>query len=1210
MSATGDGGPGGAQRRLIERLRRGMTDRGMKQADLAREAGLSKASVSNILSARAVPTLDTLERLVAAMGIPEQAARELHRLRERAEVRTHRLDSYLTAALGTARNHPYAGVLPGDAPPLTDVYWNQRVHRLGPGDRSGGATRAAVDLPADDLPADDVLAAGETCVVVAGPGGGKSSLLRIWLGRLAERWLAGTGHDAVPVLVPAAALARTPLADALAAVANRELEGLVEALPPAFFSTPPRPSVRWLVLVDGLDEIADPDIRKGVLRNLAAVAGGAYADLYRFVVATRPPPDDKGLDVLGADVPRFGLRPFTVDDLPLVVGGWFRHLRVPDPDLATQRFMRDLSRTRLFELAHVPLMTAMLCRLHAAAPDQPLPDSRGQTYRQFVTLLRKQQYAAGLPYAPAALCAGLERYGTTASGRAENVLDHLEDLISYVAAQRLAGDTRPALSILAPLPEIQVPARVPEDDWQAFLHNALCRSGLLMPYADDLVFLHQTLLEFLAARHIMRDRKTGTRAIRKMFDQSDIYHPLSELAGGVPGVQEIWGRRYWFEPVEAPSYVGFLLDAAQDSGFTLRPSPIRRLADRGGLSGCQYIAALARLGTFLSPEVRDTAARSLHDLFHDPTVNRPSYRVSAAEALAELGDPRGIGLLRDLALDSTVLGSARSAAARLLAGREFPGIAEIFESISSDVDLIEDFPSRSFRLDSAKALMEFDTARVPDLLHELILDPRSRRSQVVNAAQELAGLDRSRAIAALHTRALQANDTSGSRLAVAETSLELGDGTAADQFRSLALDAAIDGSARVEAASALERLGDPLAADLLHSLALDAGCAAYARMQAVEALARLDDSRTPDVFHVLAVDSSMCGFSRVAAAEALMGLDDPRGASLLRCLARDTTVSATLRVRAATRLADTDNSSAADLLHLLALARDTKVGIEASKALIELGDSRGSDHLNGMALDAALDSNSRMRAAETLARLGDPHAAGVCRTLALDATFPSSERVRAADALVKMEDARAPDLLHTLALDPTLSFPARPAETLARLGDPRAAGVFRTLALDAAVDSSNRVRAADALVKMEDTQAADILHTLALDLATETDTSSLADAMKTLAKNGDPRGADLLHVLALDTARRKEGAAKMIVMEEFTVDESALAIHDHMQAVKCLAELGDARAAEHYHTMAMDTTIDASYRTQAAEALDALDDPRAPDILDALSEEPTSDRGR
>ncbi|WP_030343133.1 hypothetical protein [Streptomyces sp. NRRL S-1022] len=129
-----------------------------------------------------------------------------------ADSRTQRLDHYLAAAEGAVRDHPYAGVLPGDVPPLATVYVRQLVRREVSG--SGGA--AGAQAPAGLRPAGELLAQTDTCVVVAGPTGGGSSLLRTYLADIVAGWRAGKAGPVLAVLVPASALLGAPLADALA----------------------------------------------------------------------------------------------------------------------------------------------------------------------------------------------------------------------------------------------------------------------------------------------------------------------------------------------------------------------------------------------------------------------------------------------------------------------------------------------------------------------------------------------------------------------------------------------------------------------------------------------------------------------------------------------------------------------------------------------------------------------------------------------------------------------------------------------------------------------------------------------------------------------------------------------------------------------------------------------------------------------------------
>ena len=657
---------------------------------------------------------------------------------EHASPAARHLADYLTAAHRAATEHPYAGVLPGTAPPLAAVYLRQQIRRPDHDAADGGHQARAAVTEAGATAADDVLADPPTCVVVAGPGGGKSSLLRIRMAEGAARFLDGSGGAALPVLVPAVALtAELPLRHALAEAVTAGLtaHGLSDAIRPELFATAPQPGTRWLVLIDGLDEVTDPAARHRVLTKIVSISGGDDKDLYRFVIATRPLPDST-LDALGAGVPRYDLQPFGDDDLPRVAGGWFRAAGLPDPDDAAERFVLALDSSRLAALARVPLMAAMLCQLHAAAPDQPLPAGRGGIYDRFTALLHKRQHTGDASGSPSHLLAGVERYGPAAGAQAEIALDHLQDITGHLAAERQqAGNTRPAVDIVLSHPHAKRPDRVPADDWIAFLSAALRGSGQLTAQAGDLVFLHQTLQEHLAARHLMSNRRTGAEALRRVFDQSSRYGP-SDRGLGIP--PRVWGSRYWETPREDPSYVGFLLDAAHHSGLTAGPRYLRRLA-RSGVAGCDFIIELAGLGTALPDETLHSTANRLYRLALN-TSWEGDDRVGAAGSLAELGDPRAADLLYGLAQNTTLESDDRVQAAGLLAEYGDPRAAGPLYALAHDTTL-----NWGYRVDAAETLVMLGDPRAADLLYALAHDTTLDRRYRVQAAETLVELGDPRA---------------------------------------------------------------------------------------------------------------------------------------------------------------------------------------------------------------------------------------------------------------------------------------------------------------------------------------------------------------------------------------------------------------------------------------------------------------------------------
>ncbi|MFE7647486.1 helix-turn-helix domain-containing protein [Streptomyces phaeoluteigriseus] len=989
----GKAGHRGAHTTLVAELRKAMAGhpRIAKQGDLARAARVSPATVSNVFTMAKVPSGETLDSLARALGITGQALAGLHQLRDRADQRTRRLNDYLVAAQHAAGDHPYPGVLPGMTPPLTAVYLSQQA-RAGSGESE---TDHSLRGPANgSLSAEDVLAGTQTCVVLAGPGGGKSSLLRTYLATEVERWIHGRGEQAVPVLVHASALADRPLTQALSEATSTSLasHGLLDQLPPSFFATAPQPDVCWLVLIDGLDEVTDPATRQRILGTVAAIATGEHAGLYRFVVATRPLPLEE-LGVLGSGIPHYHLQPFTPSDVEHAALSWFRELQVPDPGSAAQRFVQAVHRTRLDDLARVPLMTSMLCHLYAAAPGQPLPAGRGQIYEAFTALLHQRQYADRPSTASFDTHAGLARYGPGALDRAEYTLDRLPELIARLAAKRHSGSTLPMITLMESQPEAQRPPRVPIESWRAFLHMSLCNSGLVTDRAGELVFLHQTLLEYLAARHATRDARAAARALRQVFHRPARYWRFSDAPGLT---RRWWGSRYWKPPAEGASDVGFLIDASQEHNLAACTRYLARLASsRAGLRGCEFIAEQAQLGTNLPRHVVASAGDLCAALACDP-----AFRYNSPLSVR---DP------------------------------------DAYMSLS----FISPQILRHSRVMVAEVLVKLGDSRAADVLFSLAIDPSLDDLSQVEAARALSDLDDLRAADLLHS--LATTSVRGwSRVRAARSLCALSDPRTADLLHSLALASAtsLNGEDRLNAAKALCDLDGHRGADLLYSLASDP--AQVDRVGAARKLTELSDPRGIDLAYALATDPTFR--FRVSPARLLAELGDPRGADLLHSLATDLTLKIGERLDAARALARLHGPRAHDLLYSLAShpavtesILDMGAGMSAAKELAKAGDLRGTDLLYSLATKPM--SRDRVQAARVLADLGDPRGGDVLCSLAMEATVDESHRAYASQVLIELGDPRADDVLYSQATDPAFKSANKAAQLLAERRDPRAAGV-------------------------------------------------------------------------------------------------------------------------------------------------------------------------
>lgn len=879
---------------------------------------------------------------------------------EHASPSAFHLAAYLRAAEKLAAQHPRAAVQPGRTQSLASMYRSQNLRPSHPSGTPWQPAAFGRPDPRAGVRPESVLADPPSmCVILSGPGGGKSSLLRFRLACGVREWQADRLRPLLPVLVQAGALAGATFVEALTTAATQELN-LTAELPKEFFRLPPRPGARWLVLVDGLDEIHDPAARAKVLSRLAAAARDPEAPTYRFVIACRPLPDDE-LDILGQDVPRHELLPFDTDDIEGFARAWFHTAGVTDPVGAARKFRDELWDRRLTGLAQVPLMTAMLCRTHARNPGRPLAGNRGAVYRDFIAHLRSES--------------ATQAHGGVGPDRASGSIEYL---IGYLASERHRGNTRSAVAIVESEPNGRGarPSGVGDEEWRVLLDASLRRSGLFTARGADLVFVHHTLMEYLAAEHDLRE--DGVEALERVFrrrhkrgvDLAKVFRDPAELelweeahlsTAGVPVLRI---RKYWRIPLEDPSYVGLLIDAAQERG--IRSSRyIRRLARCGGTAGLEFVIGLAEMQTALPDDARRTMADVLHR-----NARFGDERCQAAIKLARLGDDRAGDLLYGVAVDATLPKRIRVASAAVLRQVDDPRAAE----------LLRTFVQQNTGHDRMEALTELALLGEPgatDELHDAARDTTVPAFSREYAAFTLARVADPPAADLLHDLAHDPTLPDDYRRRAAERLGELGDPRSADLLHELIRDTTLDANTRTRAATALTRMGDLRGTHGMHDLARDTTLEGTDRRRAGEALARLGDPRAADVLYDLARDTALSGFDRRVAAQALFDLDQPRSVDVLHDLARDAAFTGADREIAAHTLINVGDPRAADVLYTFAcdVTADGWYRRQAAEALGLLDDPRAGDALYDLTRDTALSDFDRRVAAQALRTLGDPRSA-------------------------------------------------------------------------------------------------------------------------------------------------------------------------------------------------------------------------------------------
>ncbi len=396
--------------------------------------------------------------------------------------------------------------------------WLRTQEKFAPGEQ-----RKRAEETADALRVEKALAAHRHLVVLGDPGSGKTTLLR-YLALLYARDMATSGKEtlkrlgvqeagSLPVLLPlrrvgAFLAARRPREDGTEGHAllldflyemlrNEKIE-----LPAGFFEAYLRQG-KAVILLDGLDEVADPNLRRRVSEMVDAFAR-AYAGC-RFVVTSRIVGYIDTVK-LGGEFAVATVKDFSLDDIRAFLTNWHRAIAVGMMGATEAAFRfaeaqtRQLldaiqSNNRILELAINPLMLTVIALVHRDRVK--LPDRRAELYAEAVeVLLGKRDEARGVrelpilqdrPFDTGDKRLLLQEIALAMHERERKELD-VEDLRRMVSehfAEILAGQGGVRRAT------------------ERFLQNVAERSGLLMARGEGVyAFSHLTFQEYLAAVEI------------------------------------------------------------------------------------------------------------------------------------------------------------------------------------------------------------------------------------------------------------------------------------------------------------------------------------------------------------------------------------------------------------------------------------------------------------------------------------------------------------------------------------------------------------------------------------------------------------------------------------------------------------------------------------------------------------------------------------
>ncbi|WP_331766706.1 caspase, EACC1-associated type [Embleya sp. NBC_00896] len=1077
--------------------------------------------------------------------------------------------------------------------------------------------------PAPPRAVEDALASHRHLVITGGAGHGKSTLSLQLAATLATEFGTSTDPAAtrlLPLRVIATRLAadRSALVPRLIRILSEELAPqLDQPLPEDLLDRLPE-GTTCLLIVDGLDEITDPDRRRALISELAGRTQNPDSR-FRLLVTTRPLPNDELTPLTHAATGTYTLEPFDRDQLREFAHRWFRD-RVDGPAL-TEGFLRQAEAAGVRDLVRVPLLATVAALVYQKAPATPLPSSRFTLYTDYFTLLadarleevhRQQQTI-------------LQRWALRPSAQRNSaafLFEHRAELVEHLAVTAVTTTGSAAQGLL----DIALDwlddngcrttrRNVPE--WQKLVGSVLETVGVFTHHRDFLRFTHYSFAEHIAANvraeqlpaHFDPEHPAWARTLHQALNDDLFAHAvlahhahlqgngdalLEWLDGGTGAYGTLLALGIPASDVHVQSFVARLLRtlAADSTG-----SPVER-ACRDAAALIQQPTVHQALTTYMDKLYRSVEQRlqiaealmvhapnavlgTLRDVMAAPDVWAMS-RTKAAVRLAELGPAHIIEAAETI---RAVLAAPDTKASELLyAAEALAGLGP--EYTAGATDILRDRPvPRSFhdRRDHAQALAALDPANsreaasaLRDLLTTFRIDS-TRRSFITQAIAEL-GPEYVAEAAELCRANVTAPDTdTDDHVWIAEELAGLGPEyvvEAADFLRGSLTASDTRPYVRTNAARALAELGREFLAEAARGLRTNlTGSDAGERNRIAGVLADLGPEHVTEAAGIVRANvagAEIDPSERRSAARVLAGFGPEyveEAANILRAEVTAPDVPIRSRITAAGELAELGPghiTAAAEALRANLAAPDC-TAIErdhAARLIAELGPEYGLEaadiHRANLAMPD-ISAHVRTDTAGHLANLGSPFIPEAASILRADLMAPSCDTGRY----------------------------IRAAAGLARLGPSyiaEAARAIRTKLESPHIDANDRIQMARMLAETGPEYVEPAVRVLRTQLtAVDSDARERGYAADVYADIS----AD--HTPELTTALRA-----ILAAPESTIPERTI-------AARTLAHLHPERTAEAVHTLHADILAVGCAvrdRTEAAEVLAECSPSHVPELAD------------
>ncbi len=797
----------------------------------------------------------------------------------------------------------------------------------------------------------------ERVVLLGAPGAGKTTLINYWvvtaaLAQTEENPSASLSASGVgqyfPILIRIRDLAREPelsVLEFLERFVKRDLE--IDSVPTGFFQ-------HWLktgqalILLDGLDEVADDTQRKNVVGKIETFLG-TCDDRCPAIITSRPAGyrDDY---FSRSQYPHYELLPFDDEKIETFINHWYDS-RV---DLPTERERRKSSlrkalstKPRIKQLARNPLLLTIIAVIHRY---KTLPKQRHELYRSAVeTLISTWDKDKELTIRPVLKYLDIR-----------DIQRLMKQLAYWIHSQGSVDDAENGTQIERDtlirklgkfIQEIKAAEKLQlyqaQAEAEAFLDKIIKdRAGLLSQQGKTrYAFVHKTFQEYLCSQEILYLQED-----QDPDDDDYVPHAKSHI-------QKHLHDPHWREVL--------LLLVAQQT-----PSP-----------------AKASLKAILG------ANSDYEQWLHRDLLLAGSCLAENSEVTDEATINRILTGLVNLEICSQPVVSDK------LRG-------EVFRVISSLRDT--PFAPRAMRLLETHQqtidqwrFIDYQSELEPDkAVQKLLLLLEAADTNVRSQAAASLGQMGNTSEAVVNGLLAMLQDTAVATLVRYQAAASLGrlgnpSEAVVNGLLAVLQDTAVDTLVRSLAAASLGRLGNLSEAVVNRLLAMlqDTAVDTLARSQAAALLVHLGNASEAVVNGLLAMlqDTAADTDVRSQAAASLGHLGNASEAVVNRLLAvlQDTAVATLVRSQAAASLGRLGNTSEAVVNGLLAMlqdtAADTSVRYQAAESLVHLGNASEAvvNGLLAMLQDTAVDTLVRYQAAESLVKLGNASEAVVNGLLAM-----------------------------------------------------------------------------------------------------------------------------------------------------------------------------------------------------------------------------------